>query len=233
MSPMPVWNDPDTKAGTMVRGALWLVQEIGEGNTFTKRDVRVAFPDTAQADRRIRDLRDYGWIIHSSAHDATLHLEEQRFVKAGAAVWDPRARHAAAPKTVSAKERMQVLDRDGFICTVCGISNGESYPEDENKSAVLSVSRRTVRNDDESTCQVLVTECALCRNGGTKDVRELGRFLADAQDLEPQDRRRLDRWIQRGRRGSTPLERAWTAYRLLPAEMRIQARSALEGRKAD
>lgn len=53
----PRWNDPDFAAGTMVRAALWLLDEIGEGNSFTKEQVREAFPGVSQADRRIRDLR--------------------------------------------------------------------------------------------------------------------------------------------------------------------------------
>lgn len=230
MSSMPVWNDPKLKGGTMVRGALWLVQEVGEGNTFTKHDVRTAFPGVSQADRRIRDLRDYGWVIDSSTYDVTLQPEEQRLVKVGAAVWDPRERRAAAPETVTAKERKQAFERDNFMCTVCGISGGEPYPEDGNKSAVLSVSRRTIRDAAGSVHEVLVTECAYCRNGSNNHVMDVSQFLAGADDLESQDRRRLDRWIQRGRRGSTPLERVWTAYRLLPAQARLEAQSALGSR---
>jgi hypothetical protein len=232
MSPMPVWNDPKLKGGTMVRGALWLVQEVGEGNTFTKHDVRTAFPEISQADRRIRDLRAFGWVIDSSTNDVTLHPEEQRLVKIGAAVWDPRERREVAVASVTAKERKQVFERDGYMCTACGISGGESYPGDESKSAVLSVRRRDVRAADGSMRKVLVTECALCRSGGNEGTADLGRFLADTNDLEILDRRRLARWIQMGRRGSTPLERAWTAYRLLPADMRAEAQSALSCREA-
>jgi hypothetical protein len=43
MSPR-VWNDPKLKVGSMVRAALWLVEEVGEGNTFTKEQLREAFP---------------------------------------------------------------------------------------------------------------------------------------------------------------------------------------------
>jgi len=230
MSSTPAWNDPDSKAGTMVRGALWLVQKVGEGNTFTKHDVRTAFPGVSQADRRIRDLRAYGWVIDSNTHDASLQPEEQRLVKIGAAVWDSQERRAAAPETVTAKERLQAFKRDNFMCTVCGISGGDPYPEDENKIAVLALSRRIVQDSNGTTHTVLVTECSLCRNGGTSESVDIGRFLAATDDLEPQDLRRLERWILRGRRGSTPLERAWTAYRLLTEEARTQAQSALTNR---
>ena len=43
----PDWQDP-TAGGAMVRGALWLVQVIGEGSTFTKTQLREAFPGVAR-----------------------------------------------------------------------------------------------------------------------------------------------------------------------------------------
>src|SRR4029079_19025372 len=108
---------PALSAGTMVRGALWLLQVVGEGNTFTKNQLREAFPGISQVDRRIRDLRDYGWVVYSSTEDATLLAEDQRFVKAGVAVWDPKARRAAAPQNpISSKDRQAVLARDGYMC---------------------------------------------------------------------------------------------------------------------
>jgi hypothetical protein len=63
---LPRWNDRNLKGGTMIRTALWLVSEIGEGNSFTKEQHRAAFSGIAQADRRLRDLRDHGWVIPGS-----------------------------------------------------------------------------------------------------------------------------------------------------------------------
>lgn len=129
----------------MVRGALWLVQVVGEGNTFTKNQLRKAFPGVSQVDRRIRDLRDYGWVVYSNTEDARLSVEDQRFVKEGVPVWDAKARHDSAPqKATSSKERQAVLVRDGYMCTLCGIAGGEPYPDDAVMTAVLSVSRRTL-----------------------------------------------------------------------------------------
>jgi hypothetical protein len=65
----------------MITGALWLAAEVGEGGVFTKEQVRQAFPGISQADRRIRDLRDYGWVIHTNTDDASLASGEQRLVK--------------------------------------------------------------------------------------------------------------------------------------------------------
>lgn len=205
----------------MVRGALWLLAEIGEGNVFTKEQVRQAFPGVSQADRRIRDLRNFGWVIHSSNDDATLLPEEQRFVRAGLEVWDPDQRRRAELTVVTAKQRMSALAADEYQCVVCGIAGGEVYPDSPNDTAVLSASRKTVRFIDGRTAEQLVTVCKRCRAGGTSgEVLDLHRLLSEIQNLDDNDKSRLRRWMERDRRGATPLDRVWTQYRRLPAEAR-------------
>jgi hypothetical protein len=213
----------------MVRGALWLLQVIGEGNTYTKAQLRDAFPGVSQADRRIRDLRDYGWVLRTNSEDATLTAEDQRFVKAGVPVWDPAARRAAAPqKTVSSKEKQAIMARDHYMCTVCGISGGEEYIDDSNQTAVLAVSRRETTLPDGREETLLVTECKRCRAGGEGLPAQADEALAAIKALDPGDQRRVMRWIERGRRGSTPLDRAWNTYRRLPADARDELRATLE-----
>lgn len=227
---LPAWDAPELKAGTMVRGALWLIQVVGEGNTFTKEQIRSAFPGISQADRRIRDLRDYGWVVFTNADDATLMAEDQRFVKAGVPVWDPAARRAAAPqKAVSNKEKQAVMARDDYMCSVCGVSGGEAYVDDSNQTAVLSITRRETVLPDGQERTLLVTECKRCRAGSDDRPARADETVADIKALDPNDRRRLLRWIERGRRGSTALDRAWNGYRRLPADARDEVRTALEG----
>lgn len=214
------WDDPRA-GGTMVRGALWLLQVIGEGNTFTKNELRDAFPGVSQVDRRIRDLRDYGWVVHSSAEDATLLREDQRFVSAGVAVWDSKARRANAPtKAISTKERQVVLARDDYMCTLCGVAGGESYPDNAIMTAVLAVSRRMVTSDDGRPKQIFVTECKRCRSGNVPASLAVGDVVEYATELDLDDLRRLVRWMERGRRGTTELDRAWSAYLRVPPDER-------------
>lgn len=217
----PAWNDPAFGGGTMVRGALWLLQVVGEGGVFTKNELRQAFPGIAQADRRIRDLRDYGWVVHASTEDASLLAEDQRFVKAGVQVWDPHERRKAAPqKAISKKERDAVLIRDGHMCTLCGIAGAEPYPDDPIVTAVISVSRRTVRTVDGLESQVFVTECKRCRSGRVESSIDASDAISAASELSPGERRRLLRWMERGRRGTTELDRAWAAYIRVPSDRR-------------
>ncbi|MFF0671677.1 hypothetical protein ACFYVE_26050 [Streptomyces tendae] len=225
---MPTWDDPKLNAGTMVRGALWLVQVIGQGNTFTKEQIRAAFPGVSQADRRIRDLRDYGWVMLTNTEDARLTAEDQRFEKAGVPVWDPVARRAATPqKALSNKEKQAVMARDHYMCTLCGISGGESYHDDSNQTAVLSVTRRKTVLLDGSEETLLATECKRCRSGFNGSPARADEVLAAIKELDPGEQRRILRWMDRDRRGTTPLERAWNTYRRLPADAREELRSAL------
>ncbi|MEU4735002.1 MULTISPECIES: hypothetical protein [Streptomyces] len=226
---LPAWNDPELKGGTMIRGALWLVQEVGEGNTFTKEQLREAFPGISQADRRLRDLRDFQWVILTNTEDASLMAEDQRFVKAGVPVWDPVARRAAAPhKRPTTKQTREVYERDGYMCTVCGIGGAEPYIDDSNQTAVLSVVQRATILPDGKEETLLVTECKRCRVGSNGQPVRADEVLAEIKNLDPADRQRLARWAERERRGSTPLERAWNAYRCLPWDARQQVRAALD-----
>jgi hypothetical protein len=116
---LPKWNDPTLKAGTMIRTALWLISEVGVGNSFTKEQHREAFSGVTQADRRIRDLRDYGWVIHTSAEDVTLNPDEQRFVAAGIPVWQRGVRKTTATNILTAKMRRTAFAENDYQCVLC------------------------------------------------------------------------------------------------------------------
>lgn len=47
----------DGALGTRVRVALWLRDEVGVGNVFSKAALRAAITGAEQVDRRMRDLR--------------------------------------------------------------------------------------------------------------------------------------------------------------------------------
>lgn len=134
----PEWRT--STRGTRVRVALWLVQVIGEGNSFTKADLRAAFPAVEQVDRRMRDLRPEGWEIHTNQQDPTLAPDELRFVKAGRAVWEAQSGGHRQPQTgPNRAERQSVLRRDDFTCQLCGVGSGEGYLDEPTDKAVLVV----------------------------------------------------------------------------------------------
>ena len=117
----PAWDDPGA-GGTMVRGALWLLAGRRRGQHVHEEPAPRRLPGISQVDRRIRDLRDYGWVVYSSAEDASLLREDQRFVKAGVPVWDPQARRANAPeKTISTRNARRSSPATG-TCARCAAS---------------------------------------------------------------------------------------------------------------
>lgn len=226
---LPQWNDPSLKAGTMIRTALWLLSEVGVGNVFTKEKHKAAFAGVTQADRRLRDLRDYGWVFHTSIEDLTLNSEEQRFVRAGASVWESGVRRDAARRIITAKERMEVLAANDYQCAVCGVAGGESYFDAPHMTAVLSVSRRTVTTSDGQRRVMYVSECKRCSSGEGEQSLDVPGFLVNVGRLEQSDRALFASWTEGGRR--EPLDRVWAQFRRLPANARDEVRAQLKQEK--
>lgn len=222
---LPKWNDPELRAGTMIRTALWLTSEIGVGNSFTKEKHRQAFAGVAQADRRLRDLRDYGWVIHTSLEDVSLNANEQRFVAAGLPVWQPGVRKNTAKNTPTAKRRMAAFAENNYQCIVCGIAGGEKYPDAPQMTAVLSISKRSVSLPDGRTETMLISECKRCRSGAASGSVDIGVLLSRVRSLDGGDKAVFIRWTERGRRGA--LDRVWSDFRRLSAAAQEEVRKRL------
>jgi hypothetical protein len=223
---VPSWLDK--KYGSKVRAGLWLVSVVGEGNIFTKGQLREAFPDVSQIDRRVRDLRDHGWQIDTRREDESLHLDEQRFVKKGAEVWLPGQGKSPKEKTgLTAAQRSKVMAADSFLCRSCGIGAGESFG-DGGQDAQLDVARRQVVQPDGTKETQLVTECNRCRVGGRARQVDLSRILSSLEGFTPLERDVFRGWLKADRRDPSPLERLWGEYRTLPEEARDTVRDAVQ-----
>lgn len=221
----PSWRDDSL--GTMKRVALWLVSEVGEGEVFTKERLRGAFPGVSQVDRRMRDLRDFGWRIDTNREDADLDSHEQRFVKQGDPVWEPgRAIRRTGTSAIGAGRRREVLQRDGNMCRSCGITPGELYAG-TYEAAQLDIARREVVKPDGTKKSELVTECKRCRIGGRSVTADLGPILQEAASLSSMERRVLSDWVASDQRQFSRLERIWSDYRSLPEDSRMQIRREL------
>ncbi|GAB2775802.1 hypothetical protein [Streptomyces daliensis] len=203
----------------MIRCALWLVTEVGEGKIFTKTQLREAFPEVAQIDRRMRDLRSHGWEIHTSREDPALKQEEQRYVKKGLEVWLPGQAKPKPKASLTATQRSSTFRTDGHLCRSCGVSAGEPYG-DGGSDAQLDIARRPVKMADGTVEIQLVTECNRCRVGRRGDVEDLGELLEAVRALTSLERKVLGGWIKSGRRTQSPLEKLWGTYRSLPEESR-------------
>jgi hypothetical protein len=219
--PVPDWRT--SIVGTRVRVALWLATEIGVGGSFTKAHLREAFPRIEQVDRRMRDLRADGWVISTYREDRSLASDELRLVAIGGPVWDPSYRSKTSGPGITDTQRQDVFAADGFVCVYCGIGGGEAYPDEQLRTAKLTIARSQPTDDGEPR---LATVCDRCH------VRSSERPSHDAvasaiATLEPTALLRLREWVSRGKRTRDPLEELWAAYRRLPAADRARIREQL------
>ncbi|MFC5033455.1 hypothetical protein C8250_021010 [Streptomyces sp. So13.3] len=226
-SNLPSWQDQ--KAGGKARAALWLATEVGEGHVFTKAQLRKAFPDVAQIDRRVRELRDYGWRIDTSRDDPALKQMEQRYVSEGAKVWLPgQAKVAKSKGSLTSAQRHKVWQADNYLCRTCGIGVGESYGDDIELSK-LNVARRKVLQPDGTVEVQFVTECKRCGAGSGDRNVDLGALLGRVEALAPIERKILASWIEADLRTTSALEKLWGIFRTLPEESRASVARAVTG----
>ncbi|GAA2139359.1 hypothetical protein GCM10009760_21510 [Kitasatospora kazusensis] len=221
---LPSWEDP--KLGTMKRAALWLATVVQEGNIFTLADLRDAFPEVSQIDRRMRDLRDQDWRIDTHREDSSLDNSERRFVAQGVPVWEPGKARSKEAQVLTATRRREVMSRDGNLCRSCGITPGQEYAG-SYETAQLDIARKEVRYADGTKAVELVTECRRCRVGGRGVETDDSKTLAALGRLGIMERRMLASWIEADEREFGTVELLWAEYRTLPEESRARFRAAL------
>ncbi|MEN2420230.1 hypothetical protein AABB02_19275 [Streptomyces rimosus] len=227
---MPSWQDKNY--GSKIRAALWLETVVGLDNVFTKAQLREAFPDVAQIDRRMRDLRDHGWKIDTHREDPTLKQQEQRYAKKGAEVWIPgQAKSDKSKNGLTAAQRNKVLLADNFLCRSCGIGVAEKF-EDGGQESQLDIARRKVKLPDGTEEVQLVTECNRCRVGGRGREVDLAAMIRDVYKLAPLEREVLAAWIKADRREQSTLEKLWGAWRTLPEASRAAFEQAVANGQA-
>ena len=225
---LPDWRDKGL--GTRVRVALWLKDQVGEGGTFRKQQLRDAMPGVEQIDRRMRDLRPAGWVIQTYRDRAGLEPDELRLDKMGLAVWDPEHRSAGL-RVITARVRQQVMQRDGHRCVRCGILAGEPYPDDPETIARLTIGHLNPhKHGSGASPSDLVTECARC-NESVKHFT--GARLTSEQvwdrvaDLGNRDKVKLLTWLVKGRRDPSAVEEAASLVFQLPAVQRDEIKQRL------
>lgn len=156
--------------------ARWLEDSVGVGGVFTKEQLRAAFPGVTQIDRRVRDLRERGWVIDTRRQDPTLGQTEMRLVVIGGL-----DRPDAA---VSPKDRRAALIAWAYSCCLCGAQGSTTYPDARHVRVQLHV--REVPHQPS----MLVPVCLRCSPTLT-EFKELPsapegmvRAAADLSDVE-------------------------------------------------
>jgi hypothetical protein len=190
-----------------------LVEVIGVGNVFTKSQLRDAFPGVEQVDRRMRELRGDGWAIATSREDRSLEQDELRLLVAGGKVWEEGYRRAAkgSPR-LTAKARAAAFAADGYVCVLCGMGAGETYPDDRSAVARL-VCQRTIGRDGGAELRTVCDRC----HAAAEPCEPAADVLNAARQLDAVERRVLTGWMARGERDRRPADRVWARLRRLPA----------------
>jgi len=231
------WPGKRQSFGDEPKLAAWLNFNAKVGDIFTMRQLRAALADSAgpnthgQFDRRFRNLRKYGWIVHSSRDDANLRQDEYRMVQIGASIWLGKSKYGGS-KPVSEKTRRQVFYRDGNRCLLCGVGSGEPYPDEPNRIARLTVGHfvaDSLRGPNDPAN--LRTECSRC-NEPVKEQAQRSESAAEIwpkiRDLSRPDKFRLLTWIENGYRERDEIDRLFDQVRILPAVQRAELHARLK-----
>jgi len=162
---------------TLEDAAAWLRTRVGVGGIFTKEALRSAFPSVTQIDRRVRDLRGFGWVIDTRREDPTLSPAEMRLVKIG----DLSRPHGG----ISPSDRRKALLATAYSCIMCGAAGGSTYPDAQHVRVVLQVV-------DPENRRGLVVCCARCRPDAESALvdasnAEISESVAKAAGLSSQE----------------------------------------------
>lgn len=222
----PFWQNP--KHGSRNRVAHYLFDQVGEGRVFNKDNLREVLRTAdgrgiEQIDRRMRELREVGWVIRNYKDMATLAPNELYLEKIGEHTWEPGFR-PPRPTTLTATERRRVFERNGMQCKVCGIDFGDEYPhllaQGKHVRARPTVGHWTPKErggtDDFWN---LRPECHLCNEPSRNlsepppDIKLVKRKIGE---LKRDDKRMLVSWLLAGRRSFSPVESIWAEIQRMP-----------------
>jgi hypothetical protein len=163
----------------------------------------------------MRQLRPDGWQIATYREDLTLDADELRLVAEGGPVWEKGYRSSVRP-TVSQRERQAQLADDNFSCAICGVGAGEPYADLPVMRAQLTVTR--IDGDEPRDGAAFTTRCTRCLAFAEPETAD--HVLSLLRGLSEDDLAALRRWIGRGHRETSALERAWLNYRRLSPSAR-------------
>ncbi|MGC2631917.1 MAG: HNH endonuclease [Rhodomicrobium sp.] len=96
------------------------------GRVIDTHELWEASGGASQYGRRVRELREKGWIIQTHNDNSALKPGQYLVLEA------PRE-SVLLERAISARLRAAVLDRDGFTCQMCGLAPGDIDPSTGRK----------------------------------------------------------------------------------------------------
>lgn len=228
-------GQPGKRYGAERRLAAWMRFCVGVDGEFTIREARVALGDgvvqnsAEHFNRRLRKLREDGWVLDTAKDDGTIRAGYYRVQVCG---WDPsQGDRVTKPKTSNGVRR-RVFERDGRRCVICGVASGELY-SDRTRRAAITVGHRVPNNRGGSAEDLdnLQTECTRCNESVRDQLRDpevLSNVLPDMLKLRRSDAERLMSWVVAGTRLRDDVDHLFDRYRALSESERDTFSSLLE-----
>jgi 5-methylcytosine-specific restriction endonuclease McrA len=151
------------RIGSKEKIRLFLLANIGR--VIESHELQAAADGAVQYSRRLRELRDEeGWPILS--HNDSTELKPGQYLLREKPT--PKTRPHFA-RTISARLRAEVLDRNGFTCQMCGLTPGEIDPATNRKVRlhIGHIKDKGLGGKDElSNLRALCSTC----NQGAKNI---------------------------------------------------------------
>jgi 5-methylcytosine-specific restriction endonuclease McrA len=135
------------------------------GRVIESQELQAAADGAVQYSRRLRELRDEeGWRILS--HNDSTDLKPGQYLLRER---PPENRVPKFARTISARLRAEVLDRNGFTCQMCGLTPGDIDPATNRKVRlhIGHIKDKALGGKDE-LCNLRAL-CSTC-NQGAKNI---------------------------------------------------------------
>jgi 5-methylcytosine-specific restriction endonuclease McrA len=183
------------KPGSKERIKRFLLKNVGR--VVTSHQIRdAAGRSVSEWARRVRELReDEGWPILTHNDSASLKPGEYLLERQ-----PPQRTQVAFSRSISAKLRAQVLDRNGFTCQMCGLAAGDTDPVTGRKVRlhIGHIKDKSLGGKDElSNLRALCSTC----NQGAKNItaEKPGRvwLLSQVRRASQDDQLAVFEWLRR------------------------------------
>lgn len=217
--------------GEVRRSSGVLVAEFiakqGEGGKFTKLQMNEAVPNYSQTDRRMRDLRQLGWVIDNYKVNPTLKPDEYLVQKIGVRIDLGEKPPKPLRKSIGGAKRRRILERDGQMCVVCGVPAGQPFPDVPERRAVLTIGHiipfARGGTDDESNLRAECQRCGDESRDNTVDPPTPDFVLTRARNVGGRkEKERLAKWMLAGRKSPDDTELVFLDWCRLPNADRLR-----------
>ncbi len=169
-----------------------------------------------QSDRRMRELREQGWVVAGYKDEKDLPRDTYRLKARGKRLW---VGERIERDVISNKLRREVFARDNNTCVICGVVAGEPYPDLPSVKARMTVGHRVPNQRlGTATLDNVQTECARCNETirNLLDDPETFEALKPLLDtLTQAELKELSKWIADGKRRLSNLDLAYSKYHAL------------------